>query len=171
MTLYLRINDKKEQHTKMDWSNKSFKKDEKVTPISFKLFTKFLYNNSKKTESMEVIIRCCNNHIVTFNDFVVMGLDDKYKDTTPFPYFVRETTLGELRCLVDELLKKDKTATPYKKKRFPFIQHRQLCILECDNDEENTTISIEGLGNQSISVYKDDIDKLIDALEQAKNFI
>ena len=107
MPLFLRVNDKKGQHTKLAWEESLVPKDEVYVGIDYKLVKKFVVDHDDRAESMTVYITvyCDTVALVTFNSFPVNVVDDVDVDMRSLPYIQWQTSLGNLRHLVKGFIK------------------------------------------------------------------
>ena len=107
MPLYLRVNNRKGQHTKLAWEETLVPKDEVYVGIDYKLVKKFVADHAHRAESMKVSINvyCDTTTLVEFNSFPVNEIDDDRVIVRSLPYIQWQTSLGNLRHLVKEFIK------------------------------------------------------------------
>ena len=102
MQLYLRVNSRKGQHTKLAREESLAPKHEEYVGVDYKLVKQFVTDHDDRAESMTVYITvyCDTVALVTFNSFPVNVVDDVDVDMRSLPYIQWQTSLGNLRHLV-----------------------------------------------------------------------
>ena len=107
MSLYLRVNERKGQHTKFAWAETLVPKDEVYVGVDYKLVKQFVTGHAHRAESMKVSIAvyCDTIELVEFNSFPVNEIDDEHVIVRSLPYIQWQTSLGYLRHLVKEFIK------------------------------------------------------------------
>ena len=72
--------------------------------------------------------------------------------------------------VTEKVVAEEKAKKPYQDVEVYYSDLDPGCMVEGDNDVDSVSISIKGYDGYKISVYKDDIDGLIRALEKIKNY-